>query len=103
MTRQSNMTDKASRREDAARFWSTHDVTVDNSDEVEEEIYVRTPLAASISLRLTDEEMSRLRTLAKANDVGVTTMARMLLRAGLAIHPPESVELRELDAVGADD
>ena len=99
MTEQSDNTDKVHRREDAAHFWSTHDITVDNSEEVEEEICARAPLAASISLRLNDEEMAQLRTMAKAEDVGVTTMARILLRAGLDIHSQESGKLRKLDAV----
>ena len=103
MTRQSNNPDKVHRREGAARFWSTHDVTVDNSEEVEEEICARAPLAASISLRLSDEEMAQLRAMAKAEDVGVTTMARILLRAGLDIHPQESGKLRALDVVRVDD
>ena len=99
MTLQPNKTDKALRREDAARFWSTHDVAIDNSEEVEEEIRARMPLALSVSLRLTDEEAARLRTMAKAEGVGVTDLARILLREGLDIHSQESGKLRKLDAV----
>ena len=103
MTLQSNHTDndmdKVRRCEDAAHFWSANDVSVDNSEEVNDEIRARVPLAMSISLRLTDEEAARLRTMAKAENVGVTAMARILLRAGLDIRSQESGKLRELDAV----
>ena len=99
MTLQSNKADKALRRDDAAQFWSVHDVAVDNSVEVEVDIRARMPLAVSISLRLDDEEMARLRTMAKAENVGLTAMARILLREGLDIPLQASGKLRELDAV----
>ena len=102
MTEQSDNTDKVHRREDAAHFWSTHDITVDNSEEVEEEICARAPLAASISLRLNDEEMAQLRTMAKAEDVGVTTMARILLRAGLDKYSQAAGRFQELEVVDAE-
>jgi predicted DNA binding CopG/RHH family protein len=71
--------DKIRRREEAAKFWDSHDVTAENSEEITEEIQVRKPLSAMISLRLSDDDLSKLKLVARAQGVGVTTMARMLL------------------------
>ena len=71
--------DKIRRREEAAEFWNSHEVTFDNSQEVTESIQVRRPLTAMISIRLSDDDLSKLKMIARAQDVGVTTMARMLL------------------------
>ena len=70
---------KTSRREEAGEYWATHDVTAENSSEVSEDIHVRKPLSAMLSLRLSDEDLSKLKLIATAQGVGVTTMARMLL------------------------
>ena len=75
--------DKILRREEAAEYWSGHEATDLNSQEVTESIRVRKPLSAMISVRLSDEDLSRLKNFARTHDVGVTTMARMLLHQGL--------------------
>ena len=66
-------------RLEAAAYWATHDITEENSSEAPEDIHVRKPLSAMISLRLSDEDLTRLKLVAAAQGVGVTTMARMLL------------------------
>ena len=66
-------------REAAAKFWDSHDVTAENSEEITEVIHIRKPLSAMISLRLSDDDLSKLKLVARAQGVGVTTMARMLL------------------------
>ena len=71
-------------REEAAEYWSTHDITEENSSEVSEDIHVRKPLSAMLSLRLSDDDLSKLKLAATAQGVGVTTMARMLLHQCLA-------------------
>jgi predicted DNA binding CopG/RHH family protein len=64
---------------EAAAYWATHDITEENSSEVSEDIHVRKPLSAMISLRLSDEDLTRLKSAAATQGVGVTTMARILL------------------------
>ena len=71
-------------REEAAEYWAANEVTAENSSEVSEEILVRKPLSAMLSLRLSDEDLSRLKLAAAAQGVGVTTMARILLHQCLA-------------------
>ena len=71
-------------REEAAEYWATHDVTEENSSEVSEDIHVRRPLSAMLSLRLSDDDLSKLKLAAAAQGVGVTTMARMMLHQCLA-------------------
>ena len=77
-------TDRTRGREEAAEYWATHDITEENSSEVSEGIQVRKPLSAVLSLRLSDEDLSKLKLAAAAQGVGVTTMARMLLHQCLA-------------------
>ena len=71
--------DRRRSREEAAKFWAEHEITDDNSEQVTEEIQVRKPLSAMISLRLSDDDLSKLKLVAQAQGVGVTTMARMLI------------------------
>ena len=77
-------TNKTSRREEASEYWATHDITEENSSEVSEGIQVRKPLSGVLSLRLSDDDLSKLKLAAAAQGVGVTTMARMLLHQRLA-------------------
>ena len=49
--------EKTRRREEAARYWDTHDVTLENTKEVTEEIHVRKPLLQTYSIRLDDEDV----------------------------------------------
>ena len=72
-------TDKTNRREEAAEYWAANEITTENSSEAPEDILVRKPLSAMLTLRLSDEDLARLKTAAAAREVGVTTMARMLL------------------------
>ena len=67
--------DRRMSREEAAKFWAENEIT--------EEIQVRKPLSSMISLRLSDDDLSKLKLVARAQGVGVTTMARMLLHRGL--------------------
>ena len=71
--------DRRMSREEAAKFWAENEITDENSEQVTEEIHVRKPLSAMISLRLSDDDLSNLKLVARAQGVGVTTMARMLL------------------------
>ena len=66
-------------RSEAAEYWATHDITEENSSEMSEDIHVRKPLTAMLSLRLSDEDLSKPKLAAAAQGVGVTTMARMML------------------------
>ena len=71
--------DRRMSREEAAKFWAENEITDENSEQVTEEIHVRKPLSAMISLRLSDDDLSKLKLVAQAQGVGVTTMARMLI------------------------
>ena len=71
-------------RSEAAEYWATHDITEENSSEVSEDIHVRKPLSAMLSLRLSDDDLSKLKLAAAAQGVGVTIMARMMLHQCLA-------------------
>ena len=71
--------DRRMSREEAAKFWAENEITDENSEEITEEIQVRKPLSSMISLRLSDDDLSKLKLVAQAQGVGVTTMARMLL------------------------
>lgn len=68
---------KRSRKEEA-EYWETH--TIDEVEGEEVEIVVRKPLSSVFSIRLNPEDVKQLREMASAQGVGVTTMARMLLR-----------------------
>lgn len=71
-------------REEAAEYWAANEITAENSSEVPEDILVRKPLSAMLSLRLSDEDLTKLKLVAAAQGVGVTTMARMMLHQCLA-------------------
>ena len=71
--------DRRMSREEAAKFWAENEITDENSEEITEEIHVRKPLSSMISLRLSDDDLSKLKLVAQAQRVGVTTMARMLI------------------------
>ena len=71
--------DRRMSREEAAKFWAENEITDENSEQVTEEIHVRKPLSAMISLRLSDDDLCSLKLVARAQGVGVTTMARTLL------------------------
>ncbi len=74
------------RREAAREYWQRHgiDEGADGSPQEQEEVVVaKRPLKAMLSLRLGDDDLRELTLLARENDVGVTTMARKLLRESL--------------------
>ena len=69
--------------EEAAEYWDTHSVTDDNTEPVTEPIIVKKPLASVFSIRLDQDDVAKLRALARANGIGPTTMARNLLRRSI--------------------
>ena len=71
---------RAQRRRDAAEYWDSHDINEGvASDDVQGPIEVHKPLSAMLSLRLDDDDLAKLKLVAKARGVGLTTMARKLL------------------------
>ncbi len=77
-----NKSRKETRRE-VAEYWDAHgiDEAADEGEEVEVE--VKTPLSAVLSLRLDPKHLDKLKLLARAQDTGVTTMARRILYRAL--------------------
>ena len=71
---------KAQRRKEAREYFDTHDVDL-SGEEVALEI--RKPLSTIMSIRLDEEHVAKLKRLAKAQGVGVTTMARLLLNQAI--------------------
>ena len=69
--------------EEAAEYWDTHSVTDDNTEPVTDPIIVKKPLASVFSIRLDQDDVAKLRALAKANGIGPTTMARNLIRQSI--------------------
>ena len=69
--------------EEAAEYWDTHSVTDDNTESVTDPIIVKKPLTSVFSIRLDQDDVAKLRALARANGIGPTTMARTLLRGSI--------------------
>ena len=69
--------------EEAAEYWDTHSVTDDNTEPVTDPIIVKKPLTSVFSIRLDQDDIAKLRALARANGIGPTTMARTLLRRSI--------------------
>ena len=88
-------------REEAAEYWSTHELTEDTPgwEEVEEPITFKfkRPLSVVLSLRVDDEHIDRLSELAAARRIGVTTLARELLYEALDREPSNTggAEMRQ--------
>ena len=72
--------------EQAAEYWDTHSVTDDNSDPVDETFALKKPLTSVFSIRLDQDDVAKLRAMARANGIGPTTMARKLLRHAINEH-----------------
>ena len=70
----------------AARYWDTHSVTDDNSVPVDEPPALKKPLTSVFSIRLDQDDVAKLRAMARANGIGPTTMARKLLRRAINEH-----------------
>ena len=70
--------------EEAAEYWDTHSVTDDNTEPVTDRIVVKKPLSSVFSIRLDQDDVAKLRALARANGIGPTTMARNLLRRSIS-------------------
>ena len=69
--------------QEEAEFWDTHSI-VDYLDEMEPvEVEVKKPLGHVLSVRVDSQDFHGLAEMARAEGVGVTTMARMLLKATL--------------------
>lgn len=74
---------KAQRREEAAEYYATHGIDEGFTEDDLVELEVRKPLNVILSLRLNQDDMEKLRLIAEAQNVGITTMARMLLHQSL--------------------
>ena len=70
----------------AARYWDTHSVTDENSEPVSEPIILRKPIASAYTIRLEQDDVAKLRAIARANGVGATAMARQLLLRAINDH-----------------
>ena len=76
--------DKNRRREAAREYWQRHGIDEGADGSQQEEVVIgKRPLKAMLSLRLGDDDLRELTLLVRANDVGVTTMARKLLRESI--------------------
>ena len=69
--------------ERAAEYWDTHSVTDENSEPVAEPVALKKPLSSVFSVRLDRDDVAKLRSMARANGIGPTTMARRLLRRAI--------------------
>ena len=69
--------------EEAAEDWDSHSVTDDNTEPVTDPIIVKKPLKSVFSVRLDQDDVAKLRALARANGIGPTTMARNLIRRSI--------------------
>ena len=95
--------DRTQRREQAAEFWDSHGIDEAVDDDAEVHVQVRKPLSAMLSLRLAQDDLDKLRLIARNQGVGQTTMARMLLHQSLedpqepsilpAVRPDEVAEV----------
>ena len=63
-------------RKEAAEYWDIHAIGEHGEEGA---IEVKKPLSTILSLRVDDDLLKKLKVLAKAQGVGVTTMARRLL------------------------
>lgn len=76
---------KERRRQAAREYWQRHGIDEGADGSQQEEVVIgKRPLKAMLSLRLGDDDLRELTILARENDVGVTTMARKLLRESLS-------------------
>jgi len=65
-------------------FWSKHSVEEFGGDLEELDVEIRPPRTEQIALRLSKEDLTALRALAKKRGVGHTTLARSVLEQWLA-------------------
>ena len=88
--------DRTRRRREAAKFWDSHGI--DEAvvvDDVEERLEVRKPLTATFTVRLLEDDLAKLKSLAKSQGIGMTTMARKLLHQCLE-NPKNELVLQAL-------
>jgi len=79
-------------REEEAAFWDTHSLT-DYLDEIESvDVEIKEPLSHVLSVRIDSKDAKELETLAKGQGVGITTMARVLLKQALIQHEHRETE-----------
>ena len=71
-------TDKRSRREAAAEHFDTHGIDEGAEEGDEVEVEVSKPLSVILSIRMDDDGMKKLGRVARAQGVGITTMARVM-------------------------
>ncbi len=84
-------------RREAAEYWDTHSVDEVESEEVE--IEVKKPLSAVLTVRLDPDHLKKLKLLARAQGIGVTTMARHILEQALE-RPGSQLVLQALQDAG---
>ena len=88
--------DKQRRRLATREYWQRHGIDEGADGSQQEEVVIgKRPLRAMLSLRLGDDDLRELTLLARENEVGVTTMARKLLRE--SIREPRSRLSRRQD------
>ena len=92
-------TEKLQQRRKAAEYWSNHGIGEQIEDAEEVSVEVRKPLTAMLSVRLDGDDLSKLKLLARANQIGVTTMTRMLLHQCLE-EPSNQLMLQALRTEG---
>ena len=69
--------DKHSRRATAAKYWDTH--SIDESPGEVVHVKVQSPLSAILSVHLDADRYAKLKRMAKAHDLPVTSMAKAIL------------------------
>ena len=79
---------KREARKEAAEYWASHGIDELGHEAEEVEVDVKRPLSTVLSIRIDGESMSKLKLMAKTQDIGVTTMARKLLKH--ALNSPDS-------------
>ena len=87
--------DKIQRRIEAAKFWDSHGIDEAVDDDAEVQVEVRKPLSATLSLRLAQSDLDKLKLIARTQGLGITTMARMLLHQCLE-NPKNQLVLQAL-------
>ncbi len=93
--------DKMSDKE-AAEYFATHEMGEADENTEEVEFEVKRPLSAVLSIRLDQEHLKKLKQLARAQEVGVTTLARRLLTKALD-NPGAQLFMRAMDDAAVKD
>lgn len=70
-------------REEEAAFWDSHSIASYIREMEPVEVEVKKPLTHVLSVRVDREDLRKLDALAQTLGVGITTMARMLIKGAL--------------------